>query len=274
MDTHIEQKVNNVTGKCKCTFCKQKALVNLARDRKLTYTQLYDVLQYFVNLLWYRQEDEDYNRHAKPEQPTKNPLKYDAAYAGLRAKFTWQEDNYGYVYTFINGNKVYMHTMIWLAAGNKLPDGYTIDHINRHRKDNRLKNLRLATHRQQSLNQRAMDTRYDYRGVIWEQARNKYKSVGTLEGGTRVHFGYYDTQLEAAIAFDLGRLYHYTPDDLKFVTLNFPSLKRTYQTVIENPDGNFKIKEGVEMVQALSTHRLDNLKKLGSISPELVKQFA
>ena len=44
-------------------------------------------------------------------------------------------------------NKTYygVHRLVWEAFNGKIPEGYTIDHINADKKDNRLKNLQLMT---------------------------------------------------------------------------------------------------------------------------------
>ena len=55
----------------------------------------------------------------------------------------WVNKN-GYVQTSFGG----VHRIIWEAFNGKIPEGYEIDHINTVRNDNRLDNLRLATHKE------------------------------------------------------------------------------------------------------------------------------
>jgi hypothetical protein len=257
-------------NRCTCEQCTQKVIIEMANARKFTYTDLVEVLMYFAAALWYRQ---DLPKHDKPEAPSKNKLKLDTCFTGLRASFPWSETKEGYLFTYIDGKRVFLHNMLWMAAGLEIPEGYNLDHKNRNPKDNRIANLRLATPRQQGLN-RSKDTKATYRGVILEKRNNKYKAVGTLENKSRVHFGYYDSPLDAALAFDIGRLYHYSPEDLQFVTLNFPSLLRTYKTLIENPAPDFKIKEAVASARVLARNRIDNLERLHEINPVLMQAFA
>ena len=44
-------------------------------------------------------------------------------------------------------NKTYfrLHRLVWETFNGKIPEGYTIDHINADKKDNRLENLQLMT---------------------------------------------------------------------------------------------------------------------------------
>ena len=60
----------------------------------------------------------------------------------------------GYVSICINGRIRYAHRLAWLYVHGKWPKG-EIDHINEKRRDNRITNLREATHPQNNVRSKA-----------------------------------------------------------------------------------------------------------------------
>lgn len=100
----------------------------------------------------------------------------DDEFESLVAEDAWHLSARGYVQRSASkalGRKtILLHRYIWSLAGRSIPDGLSLDHINRDRTDCRLSNLRLATRRMQSMN-RGMPHRnglppgvtLDYEGV-------------------------------------------------------------------------------------------------------------
>lgn len=63
-------------------------------------------------------------------------------------------DGYEIIGLYREGKKkmFYVHRLVWETFNGKIPDGYEIDHINAVRGDNRLDNLRVVTHKENSNN--------------------------------------------------------------------------------------------------------------------------
>ena len=87
------------------------------------------------------------------------------------------QPKYYYVNLYKDGKPKphYIHRLIGLHFIDNPEDKRCIDHINRDRLDNRLCNLRWATHSENSLNTGLRkDNTSGYKGVSWEKSRNKW----------------------------------------------------------------------------------------------------
>jgi len=60
----------------------------------------------------------------------------------------------GYYQTWVDGKIYLVHRIIWAISTGVDPVNFQIDHINGARRDNRISNLRLATHHQNALNRK------------------------------------------------------------------------------------------------------------------------
>lgn len=92
--------------------------------------------------------------------------------------------------------RVWLHRLI-LAA----PKGVTVDHINGDPLDNRRCNLRLCSTQQNSWNQKARDGTSSLKGVHYDRRRKKWKTEIKM-GGKRHHIGRFDSEIEAAQAYE------------------------------------------------------------------------
>ncbi|MFH1719465.1 MAG: AP2 domain-containing protein [Planctomycetota bacterium] len=109
--------------------------------------------------------------------------------------------------------KIMMHRLV---AGT--PSHLVCDHINRCGLDNRSRNLRNCTRRQNTLNQAGhCDSASRYKGVYWKKDVRKWAATIKAEGKRR-HLGYFDGESDAAKAYDeaASRLHG------EFAALNFP----------------------------------------------------
>lgn len=111
----------------------------------------------------------------------------------------------------------YMHRMIV-----KPPSGFVVDHKNGCTLDNRRKNLRIATHRQNSGNFFVSRGGVEYKGV-WEELRRPrlkkpFRAKIRLPSGSRRQLGYFATPEQAAKAYDRAAAEIFG----EFAWLNFP----------------------------------------------------
>lgn len=95
----------------------------------------------------------------------------------------------------------YLHRLI----ANAQP-GQTVDHINGDTLDNRRDNLRIVTQAQNNLNRHARRNGTSrYKGVQLCKSTGRWRAM--ISDGTRYkHIGRFDTEVEAAYAYDLESL--------------------------------------------------------------------
>lgn len=61
-------------------------------------------------------------------------------------------NNSGYHYFNADGDRLFVSRTVWETFCGEIPEGYTVDHIDRNKDRNTLDNLRLLTQQQQSYN--------------------------------------------------------------------------------------------------------------------------
>ncbi len=82
------------------------------------------------------------------------------------------------------------------------PKGLLVDHIDGNGLNNRKSNLRLCTFAQNAHNSRPRrNSSSRYKGVCWHKVKKKW-TVSIYKGGKRTYLGYYDDEIEAALAYD------------------------------------------------------------------------
>ena len=101
--------------------------------------------------------------------------------------------------------KISVHQLVAIAFLNHIPDGglTQVDHIIEGNKlDNRLKNLQLLTSRENVVkHKKTLKSTSQYIGVSWYKKYNKWRASIQFNGRIK-HLGYFDTELEAHLAYE------------------------------------------------------------------------
>lgn len=107
-----------------------------------------------------------------------------------------------------------MHRVITAAPHNMDVDHWDGDGLN-----NQRYNLRLCSNLQNSCNKRKVAAASSvFKGVTWNKRLNKWVSQAQL-AGAKMHLGVFETEKEAARAYDRAAVQHFG----EFARLNFPA---------------------------------------------------
>lgn len=118
------------------------------------------------------------------------------------------DNGQGYRKITIKGRHFRAHHLAWAMMHGEYPDG-VVDHINGIRDDNRIVNLRLATHSQNSQNRRChQNNRAGLKGVSW-RARERRWHAHIRVDGKLLHLGYFATAEEAHAAYAAAAKHHF-----------------------------------------------------------------
>ena len=104
----------------------------------------------------------------------------------------------GYVVVKVLSHSYRAHRLAWLHVYGVWPQN-PLDHINGIRDDNRIENLRAATHTENLRNaKKRKNTRCALKGVNFNKGR--FRAIITV-ASKRIHLGYYDTEEDAHAAY-------------------------------------------------------------------------
>jgi hypothetical protein len=120
-----------------------------------------------------------------------------------------------YAATWINGTTIYLHQIVVKRMGLKLRPGEMIDHKDRDGLNCQDDNLRVASHQMNQANSSKRGGTSKFRGVSYYKKSGKWRArsrIGDGKGeGKLTHLGYFDSEIEAAKAYNNAALKHFGP---------------------------------------------------------------
>lgn len=98
---------------------------------------------------------------------------------------------------------IFLHrVVVERMLGGPIPEGCQVDHIDRDKRNNQRENLRIATISQNAHNRNSKrDSLSQHKGVSWHKHKKRWIASIKLQGKS-YHLGYFDTEREAAEAYD------------------------------------------------------------------------
>jgi hypothetical protein len=106
----------------------------------------------------------------------------------------------GYLKARVFGHAYRVHRLVWLYVYGSWPSG-DIDHIDRVKDNNRISNLRIATLRENNINQKVKATnKSGFKGVSWDTRSRKWQ-VFIRVGGRNKNLGSFREIADAAEAY-------------------------------------------------------------------------
>jgi hypothetical protein len=114
----------------------------------------------------------------------------------------------GYTVIQFDGVRYRAHRLAWFYVHGEWP-AHEVDHINGIRSDNRIENLRLATHAENLRNQKLQARNTSgCKGVAFDRSRNKWMAQIHV-AGKNINLGRFDTLNEASDVVKRARLQHH-----------------------------------------------------------------
>lgn len=112
-------------------------------------------------------------------------------------------DAYGYHIIRLRGKAYKAHRLAWFISLGSWP-AFRLDHKNRRRDDNRLRNLRPAPSWHNNANAKPKTNNLSgFKGVGWNKTTGKYTSRIT-KNGVVYYLGYFDTPEEASLTYQIA----------------------------------------------------------------------
>ena len=142
----------------------------------------------------------------------------------------WHLNRSNYASATINKKTVLMHRLIINP-----PKGMVVDHIDGHRLDNRKKNLRVCTPKENIQNQlkHVRFTSSKYKGVSWEK-KNRTWLARIRHQNVLYGLGYYNTEAEAAFVYNVfSELLRPTFGKLNIIDVEIKCEKIISETIIK-----------------------------------------
>ena len=124
-------------------------------------------------------------------------------------KIAGSVNNQGYLTISVFGVVYAAHRVAWSIYHGADPQQMSVDHINMVKSDNRISNLRLASHKENLSNRKKQrNNKSGYKGVIFKKQINKFVASICVNGKNK-HLGCFGSADEAYSAYcSAARLLH------------------------------------------------------------------
>lgn len=140
--------------------------------------------------------------------------KIDVKYYDQIKEYKWRLHKKKYAVTTLYdlNNQPYigfLHQAIIQLSGQKVPDGFEIDHKDTDRLNCLEENLRICTHTQNLKNQGIRcDSTSGYKGVSWNTQRKKFEAY-IMENYKKIHLGFFDIADDAANVYNSAAIKYF-----------------------------------------------------------------
>lgn len=131
----------------------------------------------------------------------KSLFRYDSMGRIIYEKTLTQHNSNGYLKVTLCKNRISkrfsVHQLIAMAFLNHKPCGFklVVNHINFIKTDNRVENLEIVTHRENT-NRKHLESTSKYVGVHLDKEKNKWRSTIVVNGKQK-HLGYFIDEIDA-----------------------------------------------------------------------------
>lgn len=140
--------------------------------------------------------------------PERGTFRRRAGGRGIRSRFPGRKHPSGYVTITVKGTMVLAHRLAWAMHYGEWPE-MCIDHINGCRSDNRICNLREASHLENNRNCKLSSRNTSgYKGVSWREDRGKWRASIRVNGA-KVYLGYFKNAEDAYKAYCDAAMQHF-----------------------------------------------------------------
>lgn len=126
------------------------------------------------------------------------PKCWNSRFAGKPAFIT--TNTHGYKEATVLYHKVRAHRAAWAIHYGEWP-GHEVDHEDNDKANNRIANLRPASHGQNAMNCVSRAGKSKYLGVYWEKQRSKWRAK-IMHEGVSYDLGFFSIEEDAARAYD------------------------------------------------------------------------
>jgi hypothetical protein len=98
-----------------------------------------------------------------------------------------------YRFVMISKKRYHTHRLIYMLHYGYIPNHTQIVHLDKNKLNNNIKNLQLATSKENGFNPKI-------NGVCYSEVQKKYETY-VMVNGKKVHLGYFDTEEEAKLVY-------------------------------------------------------------------------